>query len=199
MISGRSLVNDRTISPNAAFVPTRKFKKATQEDKKQFGRFAFPLSLLGDSFVEAVPDQTLIDLAAQQCKSSHRKIYNQVAEVPIRGSARTDERRQVRLEKPRAPACYRLPATLTSTKWASQTGCESDESNQPLQRSLRSRMTHQDPTASPTLTTSPQTPSSHQSAGARFPARQKRHRVGEGRAKAYLTRSGVQRPATSKH
>jgi CxxC motif-containing protein (DUF1111 family) len=38
---------------------------------------------LGDGFVEAVADQTLIDLAAQQCKSSHRKICGQVLQVPI--------------------------------------------------------------------------------------------------------------------
>jgi CxxC motif-containing protein (DUF1111 family) len=41
------------------------------------------LSLLGDGFVEAVADQTLIDLAEQQCKSSRRKICGQVLEVPI--------------------------------------------------------------------------------------------------------------------
>jgi len=41
------------------------------------------LNLLGDGFVEALADQSLIDLAEQQCKSSHRKICGQVLQVPI--------------------------------------------------------------------------------------------------------------------
>ena len=41
------------------------------------------LSLLGDGFVEAVADQTLIDLSKQQCKSSHGKICGQILYVPI--------------------------------------------------------------------------------------------------------------------
>src|SRR6202040_1502203 len=40
-------------------------------------------NLLGDGFVEAVADQTLIDLAKQQCKSSHGKICGQVLFVPV--------------------------------------------------------------------------------------------------------------------
>jgi CxxC motif-containing protein (DUF1111 family) len=38
---------------------------------------------LGDGFVEAVADQTLVDLSKQQCKSSHGKICGQVLYVPI--------------------------------------------------------------------------------------------------------------------
>src|ERR1019366_5237629 len=45
--------------------------------------FRLSLNLLGDGFVEAVADQTLIDLSEQQCKSSHRKICGQVLHVPI--------------------------------------------------------------------------------------------------------------------
>jgi len=41
---------------------------------------------LGDGFVEAVADQTLIDLAEQQCKSSHRRICGQVLEGTYRGA-----------------------------------------------------------------------------------------------------------------
>ena len=41
------------------------------------------LNLLGDGFVEAVADQTLVDLARHQCKSSHGKICGQVLYVPI--------------------------------------------------------------------------------------------------------------------
>ena len=81
VISGRSLVNDRAICPNAAFLD-----KEIQErvpETENIRTFRLSLSLLGDGFVEAVADQTLIDLAAQQCKSSHRKICGQVLEVPI--------------------------------------------------------------------------------------------------------------------
>ena len=41
------------------------------------------LSLFGDGFVEAVSDQTLIDLARDQCKSTHGKICGLVIYVPI--------------------------------------------------------------------------------------------------------------------
>jgi len=41
------------------------------------------LNLLGDGFVEAVADQTLIDIARKQCKSTHGEICGQVLRVPI--------------------------------------------------------------------------------------------------------------------
>jgi CxxC motif-containing protein (DUF1111 family) len=81
VVTGRSLVNDRAICPNAAFSD-----KEIQErvpDTETIHTFRLSLNLLGDGFVEAVADQTLIDLAEQQCKSSHHKICGQVLEVPI--------------------------------------------------------------------------------------------------------------------
>jgi CxxC motif-containing protein (DUF1111 family) len=81
VISGRSLVNDRAICPNAAF-PDKEIQERVPETEN-IRTFRLSLSLLGDGFVEAVADQTLIDLALQQCKSSHRKICGQVLEVPI--------------------------------------------------------------------------------------------------------------------
>lgn len=81
VISGRSLVNDRAICPNAAF-PGKEIQERVPETEN-IRTFRLSLSLLGDGFVEAVADQTLIDLAAQQCKSSHRKICGQVLQVPI--------------------------------------------------------------------------------------------------------------------
>jgi CxxC motif-containing protein (DUF1111 family) len=81
VISGRSLVNDRSICPNSAF-PDKEIQERVPETEN-IRTFRLSLSLLGDGFVEAVADQTLIDLAAQQCKSSHRKICGQVLEVPI--------------------------------------------------------------------------------------------------------------------
>ena len=81
VISGRSLVNDRAICPNAAF-PDKEIQERVPETET-IRTFRLSLSLLGDGFVEAVADKTLIDLAEQQCKSSHRKICGQVLEVPI--------------------------------------------------------------------------------------------------------------------
>ena len=81
IITGRSLVNDRAICPNAAFSDTEIQERVP--DTETIRTFRLSLNLLGDGFVEAVADQTLIDLAAQQCKSSHRKICGQVLEVPI--------------------------------------------------------------------------------------------------------------------
>jgi CxxC motif-containing protein (DUF1111 family) len=81
VISGRSLVNDRAICPNAAY-PNGEIQERVPE-AETIRTFRLSLSLLGDGFVEAVADQTLIDLAQQQCKSSHRKICGQVLQVPI--------------------------------------------------------------------------------------------------------------------
>jgi CxxC motif-containing protein (DUF1111 family) len=81
VISGRSLVNDRAICPNAAFSNNEIQERVPDTDTIR--TFRLSLNLLGDGFVEAVADQTLIDLAEQQCKSSHRKICGQVLQVPI--------------------------------------------------------------------------------------------------------------------
>jgi CxxC motif-containing protein (DUF1111 family) len=81
VISGRSLVNDRAICPNAAF-PDHEIQERVPETET-IRTFRLSLNLLGDGFVEAVADQTLIGFAEQQCKSSHRKICGQVLQVPI--------------------------------------------------------------------------------------------------------------------
>src|ERR1700730_16994059 len=81
VITGRSLVNDRAICPSAAF-PNSEIQERAPETET-IRTFRLSLNLLGDGFVEAVADQTLIDLAQQQCKSSHRKICGQVLQVPI--------------------------------------------------------------------------------------------------------------------
>jgi CxxC motif-containing protein (DUF1111 family) len=81
VITGRSLVNDRAICPNAAF-PSNEIQERVP-DTETIRTFRLSLNLLGDGFVEAVADQTLVDLAEQQCKTSHRKICGQVLHVPI--------------------------------------------------------------------------------------------------------------------
>src|SRR5262245_10962462 len=81
VISGRSLVNDRAICPNAV-VPDSEIQERVPETET-IRSLRLSLSLLGDGFVEAVADQTFVGLANQQCKSSHEKICGQVLQVPI--------------------------------------------------------------------------------------------------------------------
>jgi CxxC motif-containing protein (DUF1111 family) len=81
VITGRSLVNDRAICPNAAF-PDKEIQERVPETES-IHALRLSLSVLGDGFVEAIADQTLIDLAKQQCKSSHKTICGQVLFVPI--------------------------------------------------------------------------------------------------------------------
>ncbi|HEY4815834.1 MAG TPA: di-heme oxidoredictase family protein [Candidatus Acidoferrum sp.] len=81
VISGRSLVNDRAICPNSAFPDKEIQERVPQTESIRTLRLS--LSVLGDGFVEAIADQTLIDLAKQQCKSSRQKICGQVLYVPI--------------------------------------------------------------------------------------------------------------------
>jgi CxxC motif-containing protein (DUF1111 family) len=80
-ITGRSLVNDRAICPNAAF-PDKEIQERVPETET-IRTFRLSLNLLGDGFVEAIADQTLVDLSKQQCKSSHGKICGQLLYVPI--------------------------------------------------------------------------------------------------------------------
>jgi CxxC motif-containing protein (DUF1111 family) len=81
VISGRSLVNERAICPSAAFPDTEIQERVPETETIRTLRLS--LNLLGDGFVEAVADQTLIDLSEKQCKSSHRRICGQVLKVPI--------------------------------------------------------------------------------------------------------------------
>jgi len=81
VITGRSLVNDRAICPNGAF-PNNEIQERVP-DTETIRTFRLSLNLLGDGFVEAVSDQTLVNLAEQQCKSSHKKICGQILRVPI--------------------------------------------------------------------------------------------------------------------
>jgi CxxC motif-containing protein (DUF1111 family) len=81
VITGRSLVNDRAICPSAAF-PDKEIQERVSATET-IRTFRLSLSLLGDGFVEAIADQTLVDLSKQQCKSSHGKICGQILYVPI--------------------------------------------------------------------------------------------------------------------
>src|SRR5262245_50214438 len=81
VITGRSLVNDRAICPNGAF-PDKEIQEHVPETET-IRTFRLSVNLLGDGFVEAIADQTLVDLSKQQCKSSRGKICGQILYVPI--------------------------------------------------------------------------------------------------------------------
>src|ERR1700676_4086281 len=75
-ITGRSLVNDPAICPTAAF-PDKEIQERVPESET-IRTFRLSLNLLGDGFVEAIADRTLVDISKEQCKSSHGKICGQV-------------------------------------------------------------------------------------------------------------------------
>jgi len=81
IITGRTLVNDRSICPNAAFPDTQIQEHVPDSENIRTTRSS--LGVLGDGFVEAVADETLVELAQRQCKQSHHKICGQLIYVPI--------------------------------------------------------------------------------------------------------------------
>jgi len=70
----RSLINQRAICPDAqGYVPARENIRATR----------MSLSLLGDGFVEAVPDDELKAIAASQAQATNGRIHGEWIEVPV--------------------------------------------------------------------------------------------------------------------
>jgi CxxC motif-containing protein (DUF1111 family) len=80
-ITGRTLVNDRAICPNGAFPDTEIQERVP--DSENVRTFRVSVNLLGDGFVEAVPDQALVQLSKEQCKKSRGKICGLVVYVPV--------------------------------------------------------------------------------------------------------------------
>ena len=81
IIKGRTLINNRAICPSGAFPSTEIQERVTDAEKIRTLRMS--VNLLGDGFVEAVPDATLVDLSRDQCKKNNGKICGQVLYVPI--------------------------------------------------------------------------------------------------------------------
>jgi CxxC motif-containing protein (DUF1111 family) len=81
IIKGRTLVNDRAICPNASFPGTEIQERVPNSE--EIRTFRVSLNILGDGFVEAVPDRTFVDLAENQCRKNHNKICGQILYVPI--------------------------------------------------------------------------------------------------------------------
>jgi CxxC motif-containing protein (DUF1111 family) len=73
-IAGRSILNDRAVVPQAQeHIPVTENIRALRA----------ALNTLGDGFVEAVDDSTLLEIAAKQAESSDGRIHGEAVEVPI--------------------------------------------------------------------------------------------------------------------
>jgi CxxC motif-containing protein (DUF1111 family) len=81
VITGRTLINDRAICPNASFPNIQLQERVPETEKIRTLRTS--LNLLGDGFIEAVPDETFKNLAADQCRKSHGKICGKAISVPV--------------------------------------------------------------------------------------------------------------------
>src|SRR5881296_4480510 len=80
-ISGRTLVNDRAICPNAAFPDSEIQERVPDTETIRTTRAS--LNLLGDGLVEAVADETLIEIARAQRRTTRGTIRGQALYVPI--------------------------------------------------------------------------------------------------------------------
>ena len=74
IIKDRTLVNDRAICPEIQErVPETETVRTTR----------LVTNLLGDGYVEAIPDETLIQIRREQCKASQGKICGQAIKVLV--------------------------------------------------------------------------------------------------------------------
>jgi CxxC motif-containing protein (DUF1111 family) len=73
-IAGRSIINDRALIPEA-----QEHVPATENIRA----FRAALNTLGDGFVEAIDDQTLLAIGAQQPGVSQGRIHGEVIQVPV--------------------------------------------------------------------------------------------------------------------
>jgi CxxC motif-containing protein (DUF1111 family) len=81
VITGRTLINDRAICPNATF-PSLEIQERVP-DTETIRTLRMSLGLFGDGFVEAVSDDTLKVLAARQCRETHGRICGKAFSVPV--------------------------------------------------------------------------------------------------------------------
>jgi CxxC motif-containing protein (DUF1111 family) len=81
IVEGRTLVNDRAICPSAAF-PDQEIQERVPDVEVIRAR-RLSVSLLGDGYVEAVPDGELEAIALRQCRESGGRICGLVVMVPV--------------------------------------------------------------------------------------------------------------------
>lgn len=73
-ISGRSIVDDRAICPQA---------HEQLPDAENIRALRAVLNTLGDGFVEAIDDQTLLNIAANQAQTTHGRIHGEAVQVAL--------------------------------------------------------------------------------------------------------------------
>lgn len=83
MISGRSIVNDRATVPEA---------QERVPDTENIRSLRAALNTLGDGFVEAIDDQTLIDIANRQVRETHGRVHGQALKVSMFEAAQGETR-----------------------------------------------------------------------------------------------------------
>ena len=81
VIQDRNLVNDRAICPEIQ-------ERVTETETVRTNRLA--TNTLGDGYVEAIPDETLLKIRKEQCKGSHGKICGQAIKVLVPESEGAD-------------------------------------------------------------------------------------------------------------
>jgi CxxC motif-containing protein (DUF1111 family) len=74
VIGDRTLVNDRAICPEIQ-------ERVPETETVRTTRLA--TNILGDGYVEAIADETLLKIRKQQCQASHGKICGQAVKVPV--------------------------------------------------------------------------------------------------------------------
>jgi CxxC motif-containing protein (DUF1111 family) len=74
VIQDRTLVNDRAICPEIQ-------ERVPETETVRTTRLA--TNILGDGYVEAIADETLLKIRKQQCQASHGKICGQAVKVPV--------------------------------------------------------------------------------------------------------------------
>ena len=74
VITGRTLINDRAICPEVQ-------EHVPETETIRTRRLA--VNTLGDGFIEAVADDTLLSISKDQCRSTHGKICGQALRVPV--------------------------------------------------------------------------------------------------------------------
>jgi CxxC motif-containing protein (DUF1111 family) len=80
-ITGRTLINDRAICPEVQ-------EHAPAIDKIR--TFRLTTNILGDGYVEAIPDETLLKIRREQCRQTHGRICGQAVYVPVPESEGAD-------------------------------------------------------------------------------------------------------------
>lgn len=74
IIDTRNLVNDRAVCPEIQ-------ERVPKTEKVRTTRIT--TNTLGDGYVEAIADETLLKIRKQQCRASHGKICGQAVRVPV--------------------------------------------------------------------------------------------------------------------